>query len=240
MYTAAKNREHAEAERARLLAEEKTRVEAQTEVNRLAAIENERIANEQAATARRLAEQEAAQALAAKQLADKAAANLRAEREAQELAMRLEREAQAEVQRKANAELKAAQDALAASQAAHAAAISKQQANAQREADHAEALTDNATFDAAMARLAIADTPTFYVEAVADLARCNGMVDNLLTDARVQASLQAYADAGMDDPEVTDEEIIAFGAECGLGLSELVTRLEAFTVYARAELLVVA
>lgn len=229
-----------EAERAELA---KLRAE-QIERERIAKVESDRIAAEQAAEAKRLADMKSAQEAEQRRIAEQAAANLRQERDAQELAMRLEREAAAEVQRKANEELKAAQAELAASQAAHAAAIAKQQADAQREADHTEALADNATFDAAMQRLAAVEVPTFS----ADLARCNAMVGDLLADARnptledddprVIKSLVAFADAFPDCPELTNEDIIEFGAEMGLPLAELVMRLEAFTVYARAELLV--
>lgn len=195
--------ESAKASEASALAAEQSRIaeaarlEAERVENARQRAENERIANEQAAERQRLADLAAAQALAAKQLADKAAANLKADRDAQELAMRLQREALAEAQRKANEEIRAGQAKLAAEQAAHDAAIAQQQADIQREADHAEALADNATFDAAMARLAAVDTPVLYAEP-ADLARCNGMVDTLLTDART-ASVEAYEASGLAD-----------------------------------------
>lgn len=196
-------------------------------------IEQERIANENAATARRLADQEAAQALAAKQLADKAAANLRAEREAQELAIRLQREAAAETQRKAEAEILRARNELAAEQAAHAAAV-------RLEVDHAEALEINATFDAAIARIAAVDTPTFYIEPADDLARCNATFAEF--ENRHAASVEAYEAAGLGSPDLTDEEIIEFGKEWELGLPALVARMEKFVVDQRelAEMLAAA
>jgi hypothetical protein len=223
-----------ESEAAALAAEESrvaelARLEAQRVENARVAAENERIANEQAKERQRLAALAAAQALAAKELADKAAANLKAERDAQELAMRLDREKAAAEQAKANAEIKAAQEALAASQAAHAAALAKQAAAVQYESDHAEALAMNAEFDAALARI-----PEVTPEPFADLARCTAMATQHLADALHSD----HADALDELAELTNEEIIAFGAEVGLPVGELVERLERFTVWARAELLV--
>lgn len=219
------------AEEARLA--EVARIEQERATLAAQRAENERIANEHAITAKRLADQEAAQALAAKVLADKAAANLKAERDAQELAMRLEREAQAEAQRKANEELKAAQDKLAASQAAHEAAIAKQRADAQREADHAEAIEMDAAFNAAMARAAELKVGEY----AADMARCTEVAQAMLTNGR---SLVGIIDTDIDSEEMTDEDIIDFGAECGLDKLALILRLEAFCVRARAEMVVSA
>lgn len=196
-----------EVARQALAAEDARKVAAQQAADEAAAVakqkaENERIANEHAATAKRLADQEAAQALAAKQLADKAAANLKADRDAQELAMKLEREKAAAEQAKAAAEIKAAQDKLYADEVAYATKV-------QRDiTDHAEALEINAVFDAAIARAAV--EPEKFAQAD-DLARCNATVDHLLTDARQADSVAAYMDAGLDtefDETPTDKEII--------------------------------
>ncbi|HEU4372402.1 MAG TPA: hypothetical protein VFS02_02880, partial [Telluria sp.] len=203
------------AEAAALAAEEARKAEAarleaeRAELDRQRA-ENERIANEQAATARKLAEQQAAQAAEQRRIAEQAAANLKAEREAQETAMRLEREKQAEAQRKAADEIRIARESLEAAQAAHNAAILAQQEAAQRDAAHAEALADNATFDAAMQRLAEVETPTFTQPA--DLARCNAMVATARAD-KMAESVEAYEAGGLADESeapAIDYEAIAW------------------------------
>lgn len=240
----------AAAEEARLT--EAARIEAERAELAKQRAENERIANEQAAERQRLANLRAAQEAEQRRIAEQAAANLRAEREAQEEAMRRERskaaDEQAERDRvaagvKAQLEAQAAQiavdrkafeDEQAAAAQREEARIAADALRQQVEVDRAEALEMNAEFDAAIARLDAVEVPAFTEPA--DLARCNGMV----ADLRADASLAAYVDAGLDDPELTDEEIIEFGREVGLGLAELVARLEAFTVYARAELLVAA
>ena len=125
------------------------------EQQRVAKVETDRIAAEQAATAKRLTDQQAAQELAAKLLADKAAAELKAERDAQELAMRLEREKRAAEQAESArvaADLKTHLDEQQAAITAQREALEREQAEAaaQQEAaikllaDHAEALTINA------------------------------------------------------------------------------------------------
>lgn len=217
MHAAAVEREAAAlaAEQARIA--EAARLEAEKVELAKQRAENERIANEQAAERQRLANLAAAQEAERVRIAEQAAANLRQEREAQEEAMRIDREKQAAAQ----AEIDRARNELAEQQATHAAAIARQQADAQRDHDHAEALADNATFDAAMTRLAAVDTPTFTQP---DLARCNGMV----ATARADASLAAYHDAGLDDPELTDEEITAWGAEVGLDKPALIVRLRKY------------
>lgn len=226
------------SEAAALAAEEARKAEAariEQERATLAAqrAEQERVANENAATAKRLADQEAAQALAAKQLADKAAANLRAEREAQETAMRLQREADAEVQRKAAADLKAAQDALAAQVAAHNAAV-------QMDADHTEALADNAQFDIEREVNRIR-MQAMYEQALTDAAALPGSVAELKAAFLPLPESYSVRDAAINegvDEDLTDEDIIEFGKAWDLELPELVERLERFCVYARAELLV--
>jgi hypothetical protein len=87
------------SEAAAIAAEEARKAEAKRADDEAAAVaaqraENERVANDLAIAAKRLADQEAAQALVAKQLADKAAANLRAENEARDTQVRIQREAQ--------------------------------------------------------------------------------------------------------------------------------------------------
>lgn len=191
--------------------------------------ENERIANEQAKEAKRLADLKAAQDAEQRRIAEQAAANLRQEREAQEEAMRLQREAQAESQRKAAAEIQRVENELAARIAAHDLAV-------KIAADHAEAIEMNAAFDDAMARRDAAEVPVFTQPD--DLARCNATAAAF--HDRHAASVEAYEAAGLDSPDLSNEEIIAWGEECGLGLSELVARLEAFTVYARENLMVAA
>ncbi|MDB5937472.1 MAG: hypothetical protein JWQ01_4816 [Massilia sp.] len=232
MYAAAKESEQAEADRLAELAAEKRRNAEQAEANRLAAIENEKIANEQAAERQRMAAQQAAQELAAAQLAAKVAANLKADQDALAEQVRRQREVEAERQR----QLDEQQAAFEAQKAEFAAAV-------KMEADHAEALIDNATFDDAMTRLAAVDTPTFY-EPSDDLASCTATAQAMPTNGRslVQAdadpvdfSLAAYSDAGLDDPELSDAEIVRFGAECGLYGMAWVERLEAFCGRARAE-----
>jgi hypothetical protein len=64
-----------------------------------------------------------------------------------------------------------------------------------------------------------------HFDAAADLARCNATVASLLADARQADSLAAYHDAGLDDPEVTDDEITEQGAEWGLDKPALIVRL---------------
>jgi hypothetical protein len=66
-----------------------------------------------------------------------------------------------------------------------------------------------------------------HFEAAVDLARCNANVASLLTDAQAD-SVKAYMDAGLDDPEVTDKEIAAMGAELGLTPDAWIERLVAF------------
>ncbi|MFZ3286610.1 MAG: hypothetical protein WA191_07140 [Telluria sp.] len=122
-----------ESERAELA---RQRAEA-VETARIAKIEAERVANEQAIERQRLAALAAAQELAAAQLRAKAEANLKADREAQELAMRLERERVNAEQLQAAADLKAAIEAHALEVAAHAAKL-------RVDIDHAEALEINA------------------------------------------------------------------------------------------------
>jgi hypothetical protein len=230
MYTAAAEREAAAlaAEQARIA--EIARIEAaRVEHERLAAIEraalaaqraeNERVANEQAAERQRLADQQAAQDRDARERAEKAAANLKAEQDALAEQVRRTNEAQAE----AAAKVEAAQAALEAQKAEFAAAV-------KMDADHAEAMIDNATFDDAMTRLAAVDTPTF-TEPSSDLARCTATAQAMLTNGRslVQAgaSLAAYVDAGLadaDDP--SDEEIIEQVAESfGMTFAEALARV---------------
>lgn len=87
------------SEAAAIVAEEARKAEVQRAADEAAAVakqkvENERVANENAIAAKRLADQEAAQALVAKQLADKVAANLKADQDALAEQVRLQREAQ--------------------------------------------------------------------------------------------------------------------------------------------------
>lgn len=213
----------AAAEEARIA--EVARIEAESAELAKQRAENERIANEQAAERQRLADLAAAQALAAKGLADKAAANLKADRDAQELAMKIEREKVEAAQAKAQAEIKAAQDALASSQAAHQAAIKKQAETEQRNADHASALIENMERDAAKFAAdqdeAMIDNAAFDAARADDLVRCAATAQAMLTNGRslvqpdadpVRASLDAYADAGLDDSEAPyiDYEAIAW------------------------------
>lgn len=160
MLAAAIERERiaAEAEAARIaeaerLAAEKVALAAQK-------AENERVAAEQAAEAKRLADVAAAQQAAAEAAQREADAKAQAARDE---AKRIADEQQAAFDKQA-AEIKAQRDALEAQQAAadkrdeeaaaalkaaEAAVIAKEQAEAQREADHGPALMMNAEFDVA-------------------------------------------------------------------------------------------
>jgi hypothetical protein len=199
-------RQAAAAETARL-AEVARIVAVSQELARLRA-ESERIANEQAIEAKRLADLAAAQEAAAAALRAKAEANLRAEREAQETAMRLERERNAAEQAKAAANLKAAQDALAAQVAAHEAAV-------KLEADHAEALEMNATIDADRHARAQAMVDQAIADAAAMPATLNELMAATLSLPESVSEHDAMVDAGFDegpsDNEIIDAVMMTFG-----------------------------
>lgn len=231
------------AEQARIA--ESARLEAErAELARLRA-DAERIANEQAAERQRLADLAAAQELAAKQLRDKAAANLQAERDAQAEQMRIERERVAAEQAKAAAEIKAQQDKLAEQQAAadarDAAALAAQQDAKRRDDDHGPALEMNAMFDAAIVACArfpevLAEQAREEAEINADLARCTETAQAMLTNGRSLVQPESYSerDAMIDaadgmDSEPTDIEIIDVYVEnFGGTRSQAVARLLAF------------
>jgi hypothetical protein len=224
-----KARELAEEQRLAAIEAESKRIEAEraelaelraaaAETARLAAIENERIANEQAIEAKRLADLAAAQEAAAAALRVKADANLRAEREAQETAMRLERERNAAEQAKAAANLKAAQDALAAQVAAHEAAV-------KLEADHAEALEMNATIDADRHARAQAMVDQAIADAAAMPATLNELMAATLPLPESVSEHDAMVDAGFDEGPSDNEIIDAVMATFGWSYDEATKRL---------------
>lgn len=171
----------AAAEQARIA--EAALVEAEREELARQRAENERIANEQAAERKRLADVEAAQELAAKQQREAATENARKEADAR-----------AEAQRKADAELQAREAAINAKIAAHEAAV-------KLEADHAEALTENDRIDSERREQAHMDSLALD-DAARDLTRCTEAAQAMLTNGRSiiqeSASLSAYVDVGLD------------------------------------------
>jgi hypothetical protein len=212
-------------EAAALAAEEARKAEAarieqeRAELARLRA-ESERIANEQAIEAKRLADLAAAQEAAAAALRAKAEANLRAEREAQETAMRLEREKAAKERAEAMAELDAKQAALDAARIAHELRL-------QLEGDHAEALEMNATIDAERH----ARAQTMVDQAIADAAAMPSTLNELMAATlplpESVSEHDAMVDAGFDEGP-TDSEIIEVIMEMfGMGRAEAVARLAA-------------
>lgn len=219
------------AEEARIA--EAARIEAERVELAKQRAENEKIANEQAAERQRLANLAAAQEAEATRLREKAAENLAAELAGIAEQVRRTNAAQAE----ADAKMQAAQAAFEAQKAEFAAAV-------KMEADHAEALIDDATFDDAtfddaMTRLAAVDTPTFSAPS-GDLARCTATAQAMLTNGRslvqadaetVQFSIRTYIEGGGDaeiDEAPTDKEIAEFGKACGLTPDAWVDRLAAF------------
>lgn len=224
------------AEAAQLAADRAELVEQQ----RVAKIESDRIAAEQAATAKRLADQEATQALVAKLLAEKAAENLKAERDAQELAMRLEREKQAAAQAERDrvaADTKRQLDEqqaeitaqLANLQRAQDAEIARQDAAIKLISDHAEALSINAAghyYHATLkrddghsimcnpngSRSIFCDVDEGDDDAAAHLARCTATADAMITNGRslVQANASLADHAGPEDRPAIDYEAIAW------------------------------
>jgi hypothetical protein len=194
-----------EAERAELA---RQRAEA-AETARLAKIESDRIAAEQAAEAKRLDDQRIKQEAEARRVQEQAAANLRAEREAQELAMRLERERVATEQARVAAELRAAQATLDAARAAHEAKL-------QLECDHEEALAMNAQIDA---------------DRAAELARCTETANAMLTNGRSLALPESYSerdafiDAGITEYPEDDEIIDMVAAAFDMTRDEAIDRL---------------
>lgn len=195
----------AEAEAARIVAERaelaKLREEA-AERDRLAKIETDRVAAEQAAEARRLTEIAATQQAEADRVRVQAEANLKAERAALDERMRLEREAAAEQQARANAEIAAAQARLNEQIAAHAAKL----AGEQRDVAHAEALV----IDAQISAERQAANESINIEIIADInaerERLQCCADQHQVDAHAQPALTLMADAFDDSP--TDTEII--------------------------------
>lgn len=219
-----------EAEQARIA--EAARLESERAAIAAQSAENERIANEQAAERQRLADLAAAQELAAKQLRDKAAANLQAEHDAMTERLRIERERVATEQAKARAELMAQQEKLYADEVAYTAKVQRDMV------DHAEALEMNAMFDAA--KVACAKFPEVLAEQKAeedainaDRARCTETANAMLTNGRSQVmSLEELAASiGDGDPDITpaDIEIIDVYVEnFGGTRAQAVARLLAF------------
>lgn len=167
-----------------------------------------KVAAEQSAEAKRIADLAAAQEAEAKRQRDQAAAE-QAERE----------RVAAEAQAKANAELKAAQDKLAADVAAHEAEV-------KRESDHADALAMNDARDAAILAIdhseALAMNDQFdynkFEQAAFDaaghaddLARCTATVAECLADGR--AGIDALTDAADEDMDGRVKSLIIWAEE---------------------------
>lgn len=186
MHAAALAAEAAEAQRLTdIAATDKLRAE-QAEENARAAAENQRIAAENAAAAKKLADQQAALDLAARQQREQAEATAKAEELRRAEVARLEQverdRAAAEAQAKIDAELAklaVARQALADEQAAaeqrKADALAAEQMAARVLVDHAEALLINQEFDdAAVAEAArvveVAPAPVAVTSVPADLA----------------------------------------------------------------------
>ena len=118
-------------------------------------------------------------------------------------------------------------------------AIARQEAAFRLAPAHADALDDNAIIDDAV-RTAHEDAMDMDYqitvrEQAADLARCTANAAALLADARspIAESVSAYHDAGLSAADLSDDDIIEFGAEWEMDLPALVARLEEFCVRAR-------
>lgn len=184
MFTAAQQAEQAAAaaEAARLT--ELARIEAQRVENARVAAENERVANEQAAVAKKLADQAAAQEAAARRQQEAAEENLRAAAAAHSREVERARAEQERVSAESKRQIEAQQAALAADRrqleeekAAQALAV---ELAAKRDAAHGEALLMDAQHNAERARLQAAN-------------------DQMLADARSAAPLDDLADASLTD-----------------------------------------
>jgi hypothetical protein len=229
MFDAAMERERiaAEAEAARLA--ELARIESEraelavlraaaAETARLQAIENERIASEQAAERQRLADQAAAQQAEADRIREQAEANLAAERAAQEELTRKERE-------RLNAE-HAERERVAV------------QVKAQLEAQAAQIAADRQALEDDRARIAQAEANRELQAAQdalnAELEAANQAAAEELAhdDAANSIALTAFYDAPMDD-SLTDEEIIELVASTfGMSTLEAIDRLQALDLAA--------
>lgn len=206
----------AEAEAARIKAEREAedarRAEESAELARQRA-EQQRVAAEQAAAAKALQDAAAAQEAETKRLRDQAAAE-QAERE------RIASEAQA----RANAELKAAQDKLAADIAAHESKVKAEREAANLAADHADALIDNVAFDVAREQLAAFSRDLHHAEAL----EMNAHFDAAKVPEPVDV-IAAIMDA--DEIEPTDEEIVDAVAEAfGMTTAQAKERLSRYVV----------
>jgi hypothetical protein len=239
------------SEAADLAAEEARKAEAKRAADEAAAVakqkaENERVANEHAATAKRLADQEAAQALAAKQLADKAAANLKAEQDALAEQVRLQREAAAETQRKLDAQQaqiaadrKAFDDEQAAAAQSEIDRVAAEVLRQQIHVAHAEAIEMDAAFNEAMARAAELKAGEY----AADLARCTETAKAMLTQGRSLVlpesccARDARINEGFDETPTDGEILDVFVENFGGTREQAIERLALFdAVVARAEL----
>lgn len=210
-----------DAEAARLAEIERQRIAA-AEVERQR-VENARIAEELRAETRRLAditakqkaEQVERERVAAEvQAAAQRAIDERAKAAADELARQ---QAELAAERQSLADQKAAADArdrqaVIECLMPEAAAMNAQFDSERLERDHTEALE----IDAHLSDLA---APRDHAEAVI-------AVTSLYDAAPVEPAYAIYG--GNDDDELTDEEIIDFGKECGLDLPVLVERLGRF------------
>lgn len=224
------------AEEARLA--EAARIEQERATLAAQRAENERIANEQAAERQRLANLAAAQEAGATRIREKAAGNLKAEQDALAEQMRIQREAAAEQQR----QLEAKQAEFEAQRAAFAReqeeARKRAEDAAKMEVDHAEALEMNASHDALAAWREQQHLDSLAQDdAAADLARCTATAQAMLTNGRslvqadadpMQFSVGAYMDAGLDESELTDDDITELGAQCGMDKPALIVRLRKY------------
>lgn len=214
-------------------------LEAQRVENARVAAEQARIANEQAIEARRLADLAAAQEREAADRAAREAANLQAERDAQEAAARAQ---QAEIDR-ATAARQAELDAQAAQIAADRQRLVDEQAAAAAaalEGPHAEALIDNAQFDADR-EIAKALDDDDAIQAAADERHDATHVRIEMTGTQFLMSatgpvFTAFADAPLDE-DVTDREIIEdLMAAFGMDWLATIDRLQAIDFAAMREL----